>query len=41
VGVVDGDVLEVQGQFTVPMAELRTAHEAPFRKLFGHAVVDA
>jgi phosphoribosylformylglycinamidine synthase II len=47
VGVVDGTVLsgeavlEVQGQFTVPMAELRAAHEAPFRKLFGHSVVDA
>ncbi|WP_228563765.1 phosphoribosylformylglycinamidine synthase subunit PurL [Catenulispora rubra] len=47
VGVVDGTVLsgeavlEVQGQFTVPMAELRAAHEAPFPKLFGHSVVDA
>jgi phosphoribosylformylglycinamidine synthase len=41
VGVVDGDVLEVQGQFTVPLEELREAHTAPFRKLFGHAVVDA
>ena len=45
VGVVDGTaqsgeaVLEVQGQFTVPLAELRTAHEGPFRKLFGHSVV--
>ncbi|GAA2037180.1 phosphoribosylformylglycinamidine synthase subunit PurL [Catenulispora yoronensis] len=41
VGVVDGTALEVQGQFTVPLDELRAAHTAPFRKLFGHSVVDA
>ncbi|MFJ8040055.1 phosphoribosylformylglycinamidine synthase subunit PurL [Kitasatospora sp. NPDC096147] len=26
IGVVDGDVLEVQGQFSVPLAELKDAH---------------
>ncbi|MFL6112126.1 MAG: phosphoribosylformylglycinamidine synthase subunit PurL, partial [Catenulispora sp.] len=41
VGVVDGAVLEVQGQFTVGLEELRAVHTAPFRKLFGHSVVDA
>ncbi|MDX6329310.1 MAG: phosphoribosylformylglycinamidine synthase subunit PurL [Streptomycetaceae bacterium] len=28
VGVVDGDAIEVQGQFTLPLAELRSAYEA-------------
>ncbi|MEE1941713.1 phosphoribosylformylglycinamidine synthase subunit PurL [Streptomyces sp. TRM 70361] len=28
VGVVDGDAVEVQGQFTIPLAELREVHEA-------------
>ena len=28
--------LEVQGQFAVPLAELRAAHEAPLPALFGH-----
>jgi phosphoribosylformylglycinamidine synthase len=28
IGVVDGDSIEVQGQFTLPLAELREAHEA-------------
>ena len=28
IGVVDGDAIEVQGEFTLPLAELRTAHEA-------------
>jgi phosphoribosylformylglycinamidine synthase len=28
IGVVDGDSMEVQGQFTLPLAELREAHEA-------------
>ncbi|WP_404815268.1 phosphoribosylformylglycinamidine synthase subunit PurL [Streptomyces thermolineatus] len=28
IGVVDGDALEVQGQFSIPLAELRQAHEA-------------
>lgn len=27
IGVVDGDAIEVQGEFTLPLAELRTAHE--------------
>lgn len=27
IGVVDGDSVEVQGQFTIPLAELREAHE--------------
>jgi len=33
--VVDGDVLEVQGHFTVPLTELRAAHTATFPPLFG------
>ncbi|MFI8944211.1 phosphoribosylformylglycinamidine synthase subunit PurL [Streptomyces syringium] len=28
VGVVDGEVIDVQGQFSIPLAELREAHEA-------------
>ncbi|MER5973544.1 phosphoribosylformylglycinamidine synthase subunit PurL [Streptomyces sp. NPDC002055] len=28
IGVVDGDALDVQGQFTIPLAELRESHEA-------------
>ncbi|PLW65898.1 phosphoribosylformylglycinamidine synthase subunit PurL [Streptomyces sp. SCUT-3] len=28
IGVVDGDALEVQGQFSIPLAELRQTHEA-------------
>ncbi|WP_067704616.1 phosphoribosylformylglycinamidine synthase subunit PurL [Nocardia jejuensis] len=37
IGVVDqgSDSLEVQGQFTVPLAELRTAHEGTLPALFG------
>ncbi|MGW1890475.1 phosphoribosylformylglycinamidine synthase subunit PurL [Streptomyces sp. NPDC002004] len=27
IGVVDGDAIEVQGEFTLPLSELRTAHE--------------
>jgi len=27
IGVVDGDSVEVQGEFTLPLTELRTAHE--------------
>ncbi|WP_445402825.1 phosphoribosylformylglycinamidine synthase subunit PurL [Streptomyces sp. LE64] len=27
IGVVDGDAVEVQGEFALPLAELRTAHE--------------
>ncbi|GAA4401223.1 phosphoribosylformylglycinamidine synthase subunit PurL [Tsukamurella soli] len=38
VGVVDqgADGVEVQGQFTIPFAELREAHEGTLPKLFGH-----
>jgi phosphoribosylformylglycinamidine synthase subunit PurL len=28
IGVVDGDVIDVQGEFTLPLAELRAAYEA-------------
>ncbi|MEU2209139.1 phosphoribosylformylglycinamidine synthase subunit PurL [Streptomyces hygroscopicus] len=28
IGVIDGDAIEVQGQFSLPLAELRQAHEA-------------
>jgi phosphoribosylformylglycinamidine synthase subunit PurL len=35
IGVVDGDALEFQGQFSVPLAELRTAHEDVLPRLFG------
>ncbi|MGK5639007.1 phosphoribosylformylglycinamidine synthase subunit PurL [Streptomyces sp. URMC 126] len=35
IGVVDGDSVEVQGQFTLPLAELREAHEATLPALFG------
>ncbi|MEC4016465.1 phosphoribosylformylglycinamidine synthase subunit PurL [Streptomyces sp. H27-D2] len=28
IGVVDGDVIEVQGEFTIPLAELKQVHEA-------------
>jgi phosphoribosylformylglycinamidine synthase len=35
IGVLDGDVLEVQGQFTVPLAELRDPYEATLPELFG------
>ncbi|MFF5127227.1 phosphoribosylformylglycinamidine synthase subunit PurL [Streptomyces syringium] len=28
VGVVDGEVIDIQGQFSIPLAELREAHEA-------------
>ncbi|WP_280201759.1 AIR synthase-related protein, partial [Nocardia cyriacigeorgica] len=40
IGVVDqgSDSIEVQGQFTVPLAELREAHEGTLPKLFGSAV---
>jgi phosphoribosylformylglycinamidine synthase len=27
IGVVDGDAVEVQGEFALPLAELREAHE--------------
>ncbi|MFI0737794.1 phosphoribosylformylglycinamidine synthase subunit PurL [Streptomyces sp. NPDC021100] len=35
VGVVDGESLEVQGHFELPLAELREAHEATLPGLFG------
>ncbi|MFD1832721.1 phosphoribosylformylglycinamidine synthase subunit PurL [Streptomyces desertarenae] len=35
IGVVDGDTIDVQGQFTIPLAELREAHEAVLPALFG------
>ncbi|GAA1924703.1 phosphoribosylformylglycinamidine synthase subunit PurL [Streptantibioticus ferralitis] len=35
IGVVDGEVLDVQGQFSVPLAELRQAHEAAIPALLG------
>ncbi|MGD9485085.1 phosphoribosylformylglycinamidine synthase subunit PurL [Streptomyces sp. TRM70308] len=34
VGVVDGDAIDVQGQFSLPLAELRAAHEATLPGLF-------
>lgn len=34
IGVVDGQVLEIQGQFTVGMDELRTVNATPLRELF-------
>jgi phosphoribosylformylglycinamidine synthase len=33
IGVVDGDLLEVQGQFAIPLAELREAHEVTIAAL--------
>ncbi|WP_103504134.1 MULTISPECIES: hypothetical protein [unclassified Streptomyces] len=35
VGLVDGDAIEVQGEFTLPLAELREAHERTPPELFG------
>ncbi|MET7639117.1 phosphoribosylformylglycinamidine synthase subunit PurL [Streptomyces sp. NPDC005438] len=35
VGVVDGDALEVQGQFEVPLSELGEAHRRTLPELFG------
>ncbi|MFJ6211810.1 phosphoribosylformylglycinamidine synthase subunit PurL [Streptomyces sp. NPDC092296] len=35
IGVVDGDRIDVQGQFSVTLDELRTAHEATFPALLG------
>jgi phosphoribosylformylglycinamidine synthase II len=35
IGVVDGDALEVQGEFTIPLAELRETHERTLPALFG------
>jgi phosphoribosylformylglycinamidine synthase len=28
IGVVDGEEIEVQGEFSIPLTELREAHEA-------------
>jgi phosphoribosylformylglycinamidine synthase II len=38
IGVVDtvGEALDVQGQFTVPLADLRAAHSATLPAAFGH-----
>ena len=38
IGVVDtaGEALDVQGQFTLPLAELRAAHTATLPAVFGH-----
>ena len=35
IGVVDGDALDVQDQFTIPLEELREAWTGTFPKLFG------
>jgi phosphoribosylformylglycinamidine synthase II len=35
IGVVDGDAVEVQGQFSLPLDELRRAHTHTFPALFG------
>ena len=35
IGVVDGDALDVQDQFTIPLEELREAWTGTFPALFG------
>ncbi|GAA2933829.1 phosphoribosylformylglycinamidine synthase subunit PurL [Streptomyces thioluteus] len=35
IGVVDGESIDVQGQFSLPLAEVRGAHEATIPALFG------
>ncbi|WP_037866507.1 phosphoribosylformylglycinamidine synthase subunit PurL [Streptomyces sp. NRRL S-1868] len=35
IGVVDGEELDIQGQFTLPLTELREAHERTLPELFG------
>ena len=35
IGVVDGEALELQGHFTIPLAELRETHERTLPALFG------
>ncbi|MGI5349839.1 phosphoribosylformylglycinamidine synthase subunit PurL [Streptomyces sp. CA-250714] len=35
IGVVDGEALEIQGQFSLPLDELRRHHEATIPELFG------
>ncbi|HWM40754.1 MAG TPA: AIR synthase-related protein, partial [Streptomyces sp.] len=34
VGVVDGDAIDVQGSFSIPLSEIRAAHEATLPGLF-------
>jgi phosphoribosylformylglycinamidine synthase len=34
IGVVDGEAVEVQGEFAIPLAELRAAHESAIPELF-------
>ncbi len=34
IGVIDGDTLDVQGHFTIPLDEIRAAHEATVPGLF-------
>jgi phosphoribosylformylglycinamidine synthase len=33
IGVIDGDAIELQGEFTLPLTELRTAHESTIPSL--------
>ena len=35
IGVVDGTALEVQGQFSLPLEQIRAAHENTLPALFG------
>ncbi|WP_225847004.1 phosphoribosylformylglycinamidine synthase subunit PurL [Streptomyces sp. HPF1205] len=35
IGVVDGDAIDVQGEFSLPLAELRSAHEETIPALLG------
>ncbi|HEY3870561.1 MAG TPA: phosphoribosylformylglycinamidine synthase subunit PurL [Actinocrinis sp.] len=35
IGVVDGDAVEVEGEFAIPLTELRAAHTGTFPGLFG------
>ncbi|RZS90821.1 phosphoribosylformylglycinamidine synthase [Motilibacter rhizosphaerae] len=41
IGVVDGDALDVQGLFTIPVAELRDAHRGTLPAIFEPALVEA
>ncbi|SFD15244.1 phosphoribosylformylglycinamidine synthase subunit PurL [Streptomyces aidingensis] len=36
IGVIDGDSLDVQGEFSLPLTELREAHTRTIPALFGH-----
>ena len=40
IGVTDGDALEVQGQFTVPVAELQQLRAATLPSRFGDRVTE-